>query len=95
LKNEVTTNLTNRTNLKMSLVPEPFGSPVFQIRWIRGSFPLPENPRSPSPLSLRQEKTILLSSIMENETSPPTWPDLAMDLFDRLAARNAEIIYEL
>ena len=32
---------------------------------------------------------------MENETSPQTWPDLAIGLYDRLNARNAEIIYEL
>ncbi len=32
---------------------------------------------------------------MENETSPQTWPDLAIALFDRLAVRNSEIIYEL
>ena len=33
--------------------------------------------------------------IMENETTPQTWPDLAIGLYDRLTARNAEIIYEV
>ncbi len=32
---------------------------------------------------------------MENENTPQTWPDLAIGLYDRLTARNAEIIYEM
>ena len=32
---------------------------------------------------------------MENDTSPTTWPDLAIGLYDRLTERNAEIIYEV
>jgi len=32
---------------------------------------------------------------MENDTTPQTWPDLAIGLYDRLTARKAEIIYEL
>ncbi len=31
----------------------------------------------------------------ENSPSTNTWPDLAIGLYDRLTARNAEIIYEL
>ncbi len=32
---------------------------------------------------------------MENDTTPQTWPDLAIGLYDRLTERNAEITYEL
>lgn len=32
---------------------------------------------------------------MENESTPQTWPDLVIGLYDRLTARNAEIIYEM
>ncbi len=31
----------------------------------------------------------------QNESTPQTWPDLAIGLYDRLTARNAEIVYEL
>ncbi len=29
------------------------------------------------------------------ENTPNSWPDLAISMFDRLASRNAEIVYEL
>lgn len=31
----------------------------------------------------------------QNESTPQTWPNLAIGLYDRLTARNAEIAYEL
>lgn len=32
---------------------------------------------------------------METDAPTNTWPDLAIGLYDRLSARNAEIVYEL
>ena len=32
---------------------------------------------------------------MNEPTTPQTWPDIAIGLYDRLTGRNAEITYEL
>ena len=55
--------------------------------------PVPVFSESLLPLHLRE--TVLSCIIMENGNSPPAWPDLAAELFGRLASRNAEITCEL